>query len=249
MHTHAAKTPGIEVRASVRPIGSHPGGTVREGRVPGWLRRLSTGVAATAMLHGALLGVFPRGEPYPALARSGTTQMLSSLDALVPWTLTALVLLWLAGRQPALYARGALALLLTAAAGLAYSCWTDPGGLPAREGSLFRDYAALPGALTGWYLLTALAMAAAAPSIRVRILVATAGSGAVVISVLPSADPVTAAIFAAAVPLLAWFLTGRLPGRRARRRRRADAWYPGGEAMPPRDRAKAGACAPTRRAG
>ncbi|MBQ0888741.1 hypothetical protein KBZ94_28150 [Streptomyces sp. RM72] len=239
MNSHAIRAPGVAARASVRPIGSHPGRTVREGRVPGVLRRLATGAAAAAMLHAAVLGVSSRGEPYPELAWVGATQTLTSLYVLVPWPLTALILLWLARRQPALYARAALALLLTGAAGLAHCCWTGLDDLPAHEGSLFRDYVALPGALTGWYLLTALAMAAAVSSTRVRILVGTAGTGAVAISVLPSADPVTAASFAAAVPLLAWFLASRLPGQRAQRHRPADAWFPRREAVPLPHRAPA----------
>ncbi|MFE2050834.1 hypothetical protein ACFXAS_20285 [Streptomyces sp. NPDC059459] len=245
MDTHAIRTPEVAARASV-PIGSHPGKTVREGRLPGALRRLATGAAAAAMLHAAVLGVSPRGEPYPELAWTGTAEALNSLHVLVPWPLTAIVLLWLANQQPTLYARAALALLLTGAAGLAYSCWRGLGDLPALEGSLLRDYVALPGALTGWYLLTALAMAAAVPSTRVRILVMTAGTGAVIISVLPSADPVTAASFAAGVPLLAWFLVSRLPGQRALRRRPADAWTPRRGAVPLRNRVPARAAAPAR---
>ncbi|WP_225651791.1 hypothetical protein [Streptomyces pseudogriseolus] len=127
------------------------------------------------------------------------------------------------------------------------------GDLPAYEASLFTHYVALPGALTGWYLLTALAMAAAVPSPLARILVVTAGLGGVVISVLTSADPVLAASFAAGVPLPAWYLASRLPGQRGTRHRPADAWDPQGRVVPLHDRAPARAHTParalTRRAG
>lgn len=253
MDTHAITTPGAAARASVHPIAGRRRRTAREGRLPRVLRQMATGAAAAAMLHAALLGVFSRGEPYPELAWTDTTEAMTSLYVLVPWPLTALVLLWLANQRPALYTRAAFALLLTGVAGLVHVGRVSLADLPAHEGSLFSDYVALPGALTGWCLLTAFAMAAAVPSPRARILVVTAGLGAVVISVLTSADPVLAASFAAGAPLLAWFLASRLPGQREPRHRPADAWDPQGGVVPLHHRAPAHgptpAPAPTRRAG
>ncbi|MFE7751301.1 hypothetical protein [Streptomyces sp. NPDC057428] len=188
---------------------------------------MATGAAAAAMLHAAVLGVSPHGEPYPDLAWVDSADVMTSLYVLVPWPLTAMVLLWLASRRPALYARAALALLLTSGSGLAYACWVPLTHLPAHEGSLFREYVALPGALTGWYLLTALAMATAVLSLRARVVSVTAGLGVVVTSALTSADPVLAGLFAAVVPLLAWFAAGLFAGQRAPGRRPADLRDPG----------------------
>ncbi|MEV7991306.1 hypothetical protein AB0O67_05150 [Streptomyces sp. NPDC086077] len=188
------------------------------------------------MLHAAVLGVSFRDKPYLDLAWMSTAEVTTSLYVLLPWPLTAVVLLWLANQRPALYARAALALLLTSGTGLAYVCWVPFEHFPAHEGSLFREYLALPGALTGWYLLTAVAMATAIPSPRVRIAVATTGLGAVATSVLTSYGPGLAALFAAGVPLLAWWVAGRLLGQQAWRRQLLDAWDPQGRVVSSRTR-------------
>ncbi|MEU1081669.1 hypothetical protein ABZ368_15775 [Streptomyces sp. NPDC005908] len=252
MDTQAITTPGAAARASVHPVAGRRE-TARETRLPRVLRHLATGAAAAAMLHAAILGVSSRRESYPALAWTDTAEAMTSLHVLMPWPLTALVLLWLASQRPVLYTRASLALLLTSVAGLAYVGRASLADLPAHEGSLFSDYVALPGALTGWYLLTALAMATAVPSPRARILVVTAGLGAVVVSVLTSGDPVLAASFAAGAPLLAWYLASHLPGQRGTRHRPADAWDPQGRLVPLHVRAPARAHTPapalTRRVG
>lgn len=197
---------------------------------------MATGAAAIALLHAALLGVSSRAEPYPDLAWMATAEVLTSLYVLAPWPLTALVLLWLAQQRPVLYARTALALLLSSGAGLAYACWAPLEHLRAHEGSLFREYLALPGALTGWYLIMALAVVTAISSRRVRIAVVVTALSAVATCVLTSPHPELAATFAAVVPLLTWFVAGRLAGREARRRCPADAWDPQGRVVPLRSR-------------
>ncbi|MFD7405998.1 hypothetical protein ACFV7R_25705 [Streptomyces sp. NPDC059866] len=197
----------------------------QEAPLPRILRHAATGAAAAALLHAALLGV-SGPDPYPNLAWMDTAEAMSSLYILAPWPLTALVLLWLAHQRPVVYARAALALLLTSGAGLAYACWAPLEKLPAHEGSLIREYLALPGALTGWYLVMALAVVTAVPSARTRITVGVAALSAVVISVLASSHPWLAAASAAGIPLLTWFVAGRLPGQDTGRRRPADAWDP-----------------------
>ncbi|MFF4243556.1 hypothetical protein ACFYY2_03670 [Streptomyces sp. NPDC001822] len=226
MEAHAVMTSGTAAQTSVHPIGTRRGVVVREARLSRILRHLATGAAGVAMLHAAVLGVSRRGEPYPDLAWVDSAEVMTSLYVIVPWPLTALVLLWLASRRPALYVRTALALLLTSGIELAYACWVPLTHLPAHEGSLFREYVALPGALTGWYLLTALAMATAVLSHRVRAAVVLAGLGIVVTSTLTSADPALAGLFAAGAPLLAWFVAGRVPAQRARWRAPADSRDP-----------------------
>ncbi|MGW6961797.1 hypothetical protein [Streptomyces chartreusis] len=247
METHITTTPGASARATVPSVGDHRAEAARRARLPGLLRQLATGAAAVAMLHAAVLGVFSHGEPYPDLAWMSTGEVMTSLYMLLPWPLTALVLLWLANQRPTLYARAAIALLFTSAAGLGYAGWTTFGDLPAHEGSLLREYLAMPGALTGWYLLTAVAMATALPSPRARIAVVTAGLGAVATSVLTSADPLRAALFAAGVPLLTWWVAGRLPGQRTgRRRQQADSWYPQGRVVTSRTRSRSRTRPPVR---
>ncbi|MFJ3288633.1 hypothetical protein ACIPMW_25520 [Streptomyces sp. NPDC086669] len=232
MDTHTTTTRDAAVDATVPPVRDGRAEVARDTRLTAVLRQSATGAAAVAMLHAAVLGVFSHGEPYPDLVWLSTGDVMASLYVLLPWPLTALVLLWLANQRPALYARAAVALLLTSAAGLAHAAWTTLADLPAHEGSLLREYLALPGALTGWYLLTAVTTAVALPSPRARIAVATTGAGAVVTSVLTSADPLRAALFAVGVPLLAWWVAGRFPGYRTEpRRRQADAWDPRGRVV------------------
>lgn len=237
MDTHTTTTPDSAAEGTVLPLGGGCAEAARDTLLNAILRQLATGAAAVAMLHAAVLGVFSHGEPYPDLAWLSTGEVTTSLYVLLPWPLTALVLLWLANQRPALYARAAVALLLTSAAGLAYAGWTTFGDLPAHEGGPLREYLALPGALTGWYLLTAVAMAVALPSPRARIAVVTTGAGAGMTSVLTSADPLRAALFAVGVPLLAWWIAGRFPGYRPEPRRpQAGARDPQGRVIPVRTR-------------
>src|SRR3954469_7072386 len=125
----------------------------RQATVRRTLRHAATGVAAIAMLHAALLGISSGAAPYPDLGWTDTTQVMASVRVLAPWILTALILLWLAHQRPATYARAAFALLLSGAAGLAYTRSVPLEHLPEHESPLFREYLAMPGALTGWYLL------------------------------------------------------------------------------------------------
>ncbi|MEV8092241.1 hypothetical protein [Streptomyces nigra] len=246
MDTHTT-TPDSAAEAMVLRLREGRAEAERDTHLTGILRQLVTGAAAVAMLHAAVLGVFSHGEPYPDLAWLSTGEVMTSLYVLLPWPLTALVLLWLANQRPALYTRAAVALLLTSAAGLAHAGWTTLGDLPAHEGGLLREYLALPGALTDWYLLTAVATAVALPSHRARIAVVTTGLGAVMTSVLTSADPLRAALFAAGVPLLAWWVAGRFAGYRTEpRRRQADAWDPQGRVITAPARTRTRSHTPTR---
>jgi hypothetical protein len=227
---HATQMPHAAVPASGR--------RTRQTIVRTALRHTATGAAALAMLHAALVGVSTGADPYPDLAWTDTPHVMSSVYILTPWPLTALVLLWLAQQRPAVYARAALALLLSSAAGLLYT-WSVPlEHLPAHESSLFREYLAMPGALTGWYLMTALAAITAVSSVRTRIAVMVAALGGVTTAVLTSPHPASAGVLAAVVPLLTWFAVGLLTDKDPVRPRTADAWEPEGQAVAPRPRAR-----------
>lgn len=237
MEIQAVMTSGAAAQTCVHRIGTRRGTAVREVRLPRILRHLATAAAVTAMLHAAVLGVSSRGGPYPELSWVDPAEVAKSLYMLGPWPLTALVLLAPASRRPALCVRTALALLLTGVTGLAFACWAPLTHLPAHEGSLFRAYGALPGALTGWYLLAILATATAVLSHRVRAVLVTAGLGIVVISTLISTDPALAVVFAAGVPLLAWFTAGRIVVRRERGTKAAGSRAPQSGEVPARTRA------------
>ncbi|MFD4612227.1 hypothetical protein ACFWOT_29980 [Streptomyces sp. NPDC058440] len=161
---------------------------------------------------------------------------MATAHLLAPWFLTALILLWLAQQRPAAYARAAVALLLSGAAGLACT-WSVPlAHLPAHESSLFREYLTMPGALTGWYLLLALELVTAISSIRARIAVMVMALCAVTTSVLRAAHPGSAGVLGAVVPLLTWFIAGHFPRKDTRRGVPSDAWAPQGKAIELRPR-------------
>ncbi|MGW0631709.1 hypothetical protein [Streptomyces sp. NPDC002758] len=199
------------------------------------LRRVGTGAAATALIHAALLGVTAGDESYVDLGWTGTAPVLARIHAVAPWPLMALTLLWLAHRHHAVYVRGAIALLLSGAAGLAAS--VSLRGLPVHEG-LVRDCLALPGVLTGWYVLMALAVVACISAIRARIAVMVIALSAVAVAVLTADHHVLGAVWAAGVPLMAWYAAGRIQRQWARSRGAADAWEPQGDAVPFRPRAE-----------
>lgn len=237
---HATQTPHAAVLASGRPSDSRPRATrqTRQTIVRTALRHTATGAAALAMLHAALLGVSSGADPYPDLAWTDTTQVMSSVYTLAPWPLTALILLWLAQQRPAVYTHAALALLLSSAAGLLYT-WSVPlEHLPAHESSLFREYLAMPGALTGWYLLMASAAVTAISSVRTRIAVMVTAACGVTTSVLTSPHPASAGVLGAVVPLLTWFAVGVFARKDPVRRRPADAWEPEGQVVTLRPRAQ-----------
>lgn len=239
MVTHTTKPHGSTDRASERQQADRPRAD-RQGQetvTRRTLRHLATGAAALALLHAALLGVSSAAGTPLEPDRLDTAQTLAVVRLLAPWPLTALVLLWLAHQRPAAYARAALALLSTGAAGLAYTSWMPLDHLPAREGSLLGDYLAMPGALTGWCLLTALGVISAVSSSRARVAVMTTALGAVATSVLTTEHTGPAVTFAVGVPLVSWLLAGRLSRRGARARGPADAWEPEGRAEPVRGRA------------
>ncbi|MEW1773495.1 hypothetical protein [Streptomyces sp. NPDC086777] len=112
------------------------------------------------------------------------------------------------------------------------------GHLPARESSVFREFLAMPGALTGWYLMTVLAAMTAVSSVRTRIAFMITALGGVTRSVLTSPHPASAGALAAVIPLLTWFAAGLLTGRDPLRRRIEDSWEVAGQAVVPRPRAR-----------
>ncbi|MFF4442583.1 hypothetical protein [Streptomyces sp. NPDC001621] len=164
-----------------------------------------------------------------------TAHVLAPIFAAAPWPLTALTLLWLARRHPAVYVRGAIALLLSSVAGLALSVAVSLQSVPVREGSVVRDYPALPGVLTGWYLLLALAVFAGACGVWARFAVTVIALPAVAASVVTADHPLLATVWAVGVPLVAWYPAGRLQDREGARRRGAvDAAEPQGAGFRPR---------------
>lgn len=249
---HSSTDPASERRPADRPRDDRRRQETVTRRT---LRHLATGAAALALLHAALLGVSSAAGSPLEPDRLDTAHPLAVVRLLAPWPLTALVLLWLAHQRPAAYARAALALLSSSAAGLAYTCWMPLEHLPAREGSLLGDYLAMPGALTGWCLVTALAVTSAVSSSRARVAVMTTALGAIATSVLTTEHTGLAVTFAAGVPLVSWLLAGRLTRQDARARGPADAWEPEGRVEPVRRRAGArkrvpgAASAPLRQAG
>ncbi|MFI8008080.1 hypothetical protein [Streptomyces sp. NPDC086010] len=138
---------------------------------------------------------------------------MNGIAGVAPWPVIAMTLLWLARRRPSVYARAAVALLLSCAAGLVHAGSTAMQDLPAREGRLLHEYVALPGVLTGWYLLMALAAVACIPAVRPRIAVAVGALIGVAASVLILPHHGLAAVWGAVVPLCSWFVAGCLQRR------------------------------------
>lgn len=227
---HATPMPDAVALAPGRPGGSRPRDIRRAGRATArrTLRHAATGVAAIAMLHAALLGISSRADPYPDLGWTDRTRVMACVGALAPWVLTALILLWLAHQRPAAYVRAALALLLSGAAGLACTRWVPLAHLPEHGRPLFGEYLAMPGSLTGWYLLLALSVLTAVSSVRARVALVVTTVCAVTTSVLTSPQPAATGVLGAAVPLLAWFAAGRFVQKGAGSRGPTDAWEPNG---------------------
>ncbi|MGW1888329.1 hypothetical protein [Streptomyces sp. NPDC001970] len=199
------------------------------------LRHAGTGAAALALLYAALIALFPGDRNHLGLLESA--HAFSQIHAIAPLALMALSLLWLAHRHTAVYARAAIALLLSITAGLVFAETVSLRGLPTPEGSVVRDYVALPGALAGWYLLMGLALAAVLSAVRARIAVMVVALSAVATSVLTADHQMHGAAWAAGVPLVAWYVAGGLQRPRTRGRGPADAWEPEGRVVPfrPRD--------------
>ncbi|MFE2579676.1 hypothetical protein [Streptomyces sp. NPDC059378] len=127
-------------------------------------------------------------------------------------------LLWLAHRHLAAYARAAIALLLCVTAGLVFAESASVCGLRTPEASAIGDYAALPGVFAGWYLLTGLAWAAGFAAVRAGIAAVAVAVSADSACVLNADNPVHGAVWAAGVPLVAWYVAGRIqrPGAHSR---------------------------------
>ncbi|MFD9003010.1 hypothetical protein ACFV0T_18855 [Streptomyces sp. NPDC059582] len=202
----------------------------RSNAVNRTLRHAGTGAAALALLHAALIALIPGDRDHLGLLE--TASAFTQIHAIAP-LLMAPTLLWLAHRRPAAYARTAIALLLSITAGLVVGKSLSVRGLPTQEGSVVRDYVALPGALAGWYLLMGLALAADLTAVRARIAVMVVALSGVATSVLTAGHHMHAALWAAGVPLVAYYVAGRV--QRPRRRGRgpdADAWDPESRVVP-----------------
>ncbi|MEU2490914.1 hypothetical protein [Streptomyces sp. NPDC007883] len=201
------------------------------------LRHAGTGAAALALLYAALIALFPGDRNHLGLLDSA--HAFSQIHAIAPLALMALTLLWLAHRHTAVYARSAIALLLSVTAGLVFAETVFVRGLPTPEGSVVRDYAALPGALAGWYLLMGLALAAGLSAVRARIAVMVVALSAVAASVLTADHQMHGAAWAAGVPLVAWYVAGGVQRPGTRMRPAADAWAPEGRLVAFRPREEA----------
>ncbi|MDX3382402.1 hypothetical protein PV682_13150 [Streptomyces niveiscabiei] len=165
-------------------------------------RRLLAGTAALAAAASAALAL-----------HGDAVRLASGADGFVRWPVTALTLLWLARHDQNHYARGAVALALTGAGGLAVLVARH--GVPAHETSLVQDYLDLPGTAASWYVLMALAVAGGAkhPLTRAGALLAASAVG--VGAVLAAHDRLLVALLAVALPGAAWTLAGSLPLRRS----------------------------------
>lgn len=216
------------------------------------LRQAGTGAAALALLHAALVGLFPGDRDHLGLLE--TAHAISQIHGVAALALMAPTLLWLAHRHPAAYARAAIALLLFVTAGLVFVKSASVHGLRTPEASVVGDYVALPGVLAGWYLLMGLALAAGFSAVRAGIAVMVAAVSVVAASVLNADHHMHSAAWAAGVPLAAWYVAGRIQRPATRSRGGADAWDPEGRVVPlPRDGAawqgQATAFLPPRKAG
>lgn len=92
--------------------------------------------------------------------------------------------------------------------------------------SLIRDYLTLPGVQTGWCVLMAFAVVDATTKIWPRIGVTFIAVFAVVAALCTTEHPMLDLLPAAVGPLLAWYATGRLPGRGERQSRAAVDAFP-----------------------
>ncbi|MFG2730345.1 hypothetical protein [Streptomyces canus] len=203
------------------------------------------GLTAAALVYVVLLCAGE--EPFPAvgLASSGAEHLrpwaagvadsavafghgaghvLSWFHTVAQWPLLALALIWLARRDTAVYARLALALLLTAVGGL--TGFAVSHSWPDREASLVHDYLALPGVGTSAYVLVALAVIAAVTRARVRTAVLLLALATVAASVLATDRHLQGALFAAGAPLLAWYAAGPFLDRHDARRGRKGCLAP-----------------------
>lgn len=208
------------------------------------LRRGVVGVAGTGLVYGGLLTVTAddnpifgtdwvgsaaeTARPFGAAVTAGwatfgeaTTAALGRVEAFAAWPLMALTLLWLASRNQPVYLRGALALFVSNAAGLAV--FASLQGFPPDEAALTGGYWALPGVRAGGYVLMALAVVALTARRRVRAAATAVALLAVTAAVLTTDHHPLGTLSAAAAPLLAWYGVAALQSGRAAGRRSADA--------------------------
>ncbi|MGP4047711.1 hypothetical protein [Streptomyces sp. 2A115] len=204
-------------------------------------------MAVAALVYVFLLVAFAGKESFPAVGslssgaehlRPGVAaladsavafgheagQVLAWIHTVATWPMLVLTLLWLARRDPALYARLALALLLTAAGGL--TVFAASHSWPDREASLVRDYLALPGVGTSSYVLIAMAVVAGVTRARVRSVVLLIALTTIAAAVLATDRHLLGALLAAGAPLLAWYTAGRFLSRQGTRRGRTGHMAP-----------------------
>ncbi|MFF3377448.1 hypothetical protein ACFYXF_31385 [Streptomyces sp. NPDC002680] len=211
------------------------------------LRRGAAGVAGTGLVYGGLLAVtaddnpiFGTGwvgsaaenaRPFGAAVTTGwatfsqaTTAALGRVETFAAWPLIALALLWLASRNQPVYLRGALALFVSNAAGLAV--FASVRGFPADEAALVGGYLALPGVRAGGYVLMALAVVALTARRPVRAAATAVALLAVTTAVLTPDHHVLGTLSAAVAPLLAWYGVAAIESRRSAGRRTVEAASP-----------------------
>jgi hypothetical protein len=218
------------------PIGAWRAPRLRSEAVKRTLRHVGTGAAALALIHAALLGLSRGDGTYVDPGRLGSADVLSGVHSVAPWIVAAVTLLWLAHRRSAIYARTAIALLLSSSAGMVFAASASVQGLTLPEQSFVRAYLALPGALVGWYSLMALALTAGLTAPRPRIAVMVIALSVVAVSVADSDHPGLSTLWSAGVPLVAWLIAGRVQRPAHTRRGAADAWEPGARPVPLRPR-------------
>ncbi|KOV52820.1 hypothetical protein ADL00_35825 [Streptomyces sp. AS58] len=153
--------------------------------------------------------------PAVLLAMNGNPAV-SAVQTVAHWPLMALTLFWTAQRRQDLYARGALALLLSSAAGFGVFASTRPWS--PHETALVEGYLDMPGVRASWYVLTALVLGAAVTAAWARAAVVAVIALVVASAALTAERPVLGALLAGGVPVLAWQATALLPDRRPDRR-------------------------------
>ncbi|MGW1713949.1 hypothetical protein [Streptomyces sp. NPDC002156] len=211
------------------------------------LRRGAAGVAVTGLVYSGLLAVTADDNPLFGVGWAGsaaenarpfgtavtagwttvteaTTVTLGRVETFAAWPLMALALFWLASRNQPVYLRGALALFVSNAAGLAV--FASVQGFPADEAALVGGYLALPGVLAGGYVLMALAVVALTTRRRVRAAATAVALFTVTAAVLTPDHHALGTLSAAVAPLLAWYGIAALESRRAAGHRGVDAVPP-----------------------
>ncbi|MFF8360096.1 phosphatase PAP2 family protein [Streptomyces chartreusis] len=170
---------------------------------------------------------------WEALMQGGTAVVNGALQALTwvgnygHWPLIVLTLYWLARRHQRIYMRTGVALLLSGTVGLLAFAAAPTVGLRPAEGGLIEvvtqqagshgdpqgmalQYLAASSLHGSWYLLAALALAAAAPKGWMRNLAAGLALLVDIALILTGDSRLLGTALGVVVPLLAWYTSGRL---------------------------------------